>query len=165
MFLVVNGQRREVPPAWQGERLLDVLREAFGLVGAKFGCGVGLCGACTVLLDGEPVRACLLDVAALDGRAVTTVEGLAEGGRLHPVQQAWLDEAVPQCGYCQAGQIVATVALLKREPRPDAAAVDAALAGHLCRCGTAARVRKAVQRAAIAASAATATTAAGRAGS
>jgi isoquinoline 1-oxidoreductase alpha subunit len=148
MFLVVNGQRRAVPPAWQGERLLDVLREALGLVGAKFGCGVGLCGACAVLLDGEPVRACLLDVAALDGRAVTTVEGLAAGDRLHPVQQAWLDGSVPQCGYCQAGQIVATVALLARQQRPDAAAVDAALAGHLCRCGTAARVRQAVQRAA-----------------
>jgi isoquinoline 1-oxidoreductase alpha subunit len=104
-----------------------------------------------VLLDGAPVRACLTPASAAVGRRVTTIEGLAQGGRLHPVQQAWVDEAVPQCGYCQAGQIVATVALLARTPRPDEAQIDAALAGHLCRCGTQQQVRRAIHRAAGAA--------------
>ncbi|WP_228026984.1 (2Fe-2S)-binding protein [Pseudaquabacterium pictum] len=148
MHLLVNGQPREIPSDWQAERLLDVLREPLGLVGAKFGCGAGQCGACTVLVDGTPQRSCLLPADSLAGRAITTVEGLAEGGRLHPVQQAWLDEAVPQCGYCQAGQIVSVVALLRRLPQPADADIDAALAGHLCRCGTQQRVRRAVRRAA-----------------
>ena len=148
MRLKVNGRDAAVPPDWRDESLLDVLREALGLVGAKYGCGVGLCGACTVLVDGEPARACLLRAAEVGEREVTTVEGLARGDRLHPVQQAWLDEAVPQCGYCQAGQIVATVALLRRVPRPTDAQVDEALAGQLCRCGTHARIRRAVRRAA-----------------
>lgn len=148
MELLVNGARRAVPPAWQHDSLLQVLREACGLVGAKFGCGAGLCGACTVLIDGEPVRSCVVPVSAVNGRAVTTVEGLAAAdGTLHPVQQAWLAEAVPQCGYCQAGHIVATVALLRRTPQPSPAEIDAALAGHLCRCGTQQRIRRAVMRA------------------
>jgi isoquinoline 1-oxidoreductase subunit alpha len=150
MQLLVNEQRREVPDAWQDESLLWVLREVLALVGCKYGCGQGQCGACTVLVDGEPQRACLLPARSVQGRRIATVEGLASAGVLHPVQQAWLDEAVPQCGYCQAGQILATVALLRRQPRPDAAAVDAALAGHLCRCGTQPRVRRAVERAAAA---------------
>jgi isoquinoline 1-oxidoreductase subunit alpha len=101
MELKVNGALRSVPQEWQQDSLLHVLREAFGLVGAKFGCGVGHCGACTVLIDGAATRSCVLPVAAAAGRDVITIEGLApEGGRLHPVQQAWLDEAVPQCGYC-----------------------------------------------------------------
>lgn len=144
MKLRVNGQVREVPEAWHDESLLQVLREALGLVGAKWGCGAGLCGACTVLLDGEPVRACITPVAAVAGRAVETVEGLAPGGRLHPVQQQWLDAALPQCGYCQSGQIMATVALLRRVPRPTVGQIDEALSGHLCRCGTQPRVRAAV---------------------
>lgn len=148
MTIDLNGRPTDVAPPWSGESLLHWLREAQGLVGAKFGCGVGQCGACTVLLDGEPVRSCLLRAGDLQGRAVTTVEGLAGPGGLHPVQQAWLDANVPQCGYCQAGQIVATVALLRRLPRPADADVDAALSGHLCRCGTATRVRAAVHRAA-----------------
>lgn len=143
----VNGERREVPPEWREDRVLFVLREAFGLVGAKYGCGAGQCGACTVLLDGEPVRSCVLPAAAVGTREITTVEGLARGGRLHPVQQAWLDEQVAQCGYCQAGQIVSAVALLRRTPRPDAAAVESAMDGHLCRCGTQQRVRAAIARA------------------
>jgi isoquinoline 1-oxidoreductase alpha subunit len=146
--LLVNGQPHAIPPDWQDERLLDLLREHLGLVGAKYGCGAGQCGACTVLVDGQPQRSCLLPVAGLAGRAITTVEGLADGGRLHPVQQAWLDECVPQCGYCQAGQIVSAVALLRRQAQPGDADIDAALAGHLCRCGTQQRVRRAVRRAA-----------------
>lgn len=148
MQLFVNDQRHEVAAGWRDESLLWVLREALGLVGCKYGCGQGQCGACTVLVDGEPQRACLLPVRSAEGRRITTIEGLATAGALHPVQQAWVDEAVPQCGYCQSGQILATVALLRRQPRPDAAAIDAALSGHLCRCGTQPRVRRAVERAA-----------------
>lgn len=148
MDLLINGQPRPVPPGWEDETLLHLLREAYGLVGAKYGCGAGQCGACTVLVDDAPQRSCLLSAAALAGRRITTVEGLAEDGRLHPVQQAWLDEQVAQCGYCQAGQIVAAVALLRRVPRPAPADIDAALAGHLCRCGTQQRIRAAVRRAA-----------------
>lgn len=148
MRLTVNDQWHEVAAAWHDDSLLWVLREALGLVGCKHGCGQGQCGACTVLVDGEPVRACLLPVRSAEGRRITTIEGLAAAGALHPVQQAWVDEAVPQCGYCQSGQILATVALLRRQPQPDAAAIDAALSGHLCRCGTQPRVRRAVARAA-----------------
>jgi isoquinoline 1-oxidoreductase alpha subunit len=148
MNLTINGQVRAVPAGWQDETLLAVLREALGLVGAKFGCGVGQCGACTVLVDGAPVRSCTLPVAAAAGRAVLTIEGLAVGQALHPVQAAWLEESVPQCGYCQAGQMMGTVALLQRVPRPTDAQIDAALGGHLCRCGTQQRIRRAVKRAA-----------------
>lgn len=149
MELNVNERRLPIAPEWQDERLLWVLREHLGLVGSKHGCGVGQCGACTVLLDGAPQRSCLLPVQAAVGRRITTIEGLAAAdGGLHPVQQAWLDRRVPQCGYCQAGQIVATVALLREHPRPSDAQIDAALAGHLCRCGTQQRVRAAVHAAA-----------------
>jgi len=150
MQLSVNGQLHDIPAEWQQDTLLAVLREHLGLVGAKFGCGVGLCGACTVLVDGEPQRSCLLPLPVVAGRALTTLEGLSPRGAatLHPVQQAWLDEAVPQCGYCQAGQILTAVALLRRVPKPDAAQVDAAFDGQLCRCGTQQRIRRAVQRAA-----------------
>ncbi len=149
MQLFVNGRTMPLPPQWQHDTLLDALRDGLGLVGTKFGCGAGLCGACTVRLDGEPVRSCQLRVADVTGRRIDTIECLAgPDGRLHPVQQAWLDEAVPQCGFCQAGQIVACVALLERVPKPTPADVDAALAGHLCRCGTQHRARRAVLRAA-----------------
>jgi isoquinoline 1-oxidoreductase alpha subunit len=161
MELEVNGRMRQVDAAWRDDTLLAVLREAFGLVGAKYGCGTAMCGACTVLVEGTPQRACVLPVAAVAGLRVTTVEGLARGDALHPVQQAWLDESVPQCGYCQAGQIVAAVALLRATPRPSDAQVDAALAGHLCRCGTQQRVRRAVRRAADASASASAGTDAG----
>lgn len=149
MQLNVNGTRLDVPPEWREDSLLHVLREPLGLVGSKFGCGVGLCGACTVLLNGEAVRSCTLPVQSVGTAEVTTIEGLAgSGGALHPVQQAWLAEAVPQCGYCQAGQIMGTVALLRRTPRPNDREIDEALAGHLCRCGTQQRIRLAVKRAA-----------------
>jgi len=148
MNLDVNGRIHAVPAEWQDETLLNVLREQLGLVGAKFGCGVGQCGACTVLVDDAPARSCSLPVAALAGRAVITIEGLASQTALHPVQAAWLEESVPQCGYCQAGQVMGTVALLKRIPLPTDAQIDEALAGHLCRCGTQQRIRRAVKRAA-----------------
>ncbi|MBL8385132.1 MAG: (2Fe-2S)-binding protein [Burkholderiales bacterium] len=149
MLLNVNGVVAEIPRAWQEESLLSVLREHLGLVGTKYGCGVGVCGACTVHVGGEARRSCLTPVAACAGAPVVTIEGLAgPGGALHPVQAAWLAEAVPQCGYCQAGQIMSTVALLRRNPAPDDAAIDAALAGNLCRCGTHQRIRRAVRRAA-----------------
>ena len=148
MQLKVNGEDRAVPDAWRDDTLLTVLREALGLVGAKFGCGVGQCGACTVLIGEVATRSCLVKAAAVAERPITTIEGLARGERLHPLQQAWLDGAVAQCGYCQAGQIMSAVALLKRVPQPTDADIDAALAGNLCRCGTYPRIRQAVRRAA-----------------
>ena len=149
MQIQVNHSVREVPPDWQDESLLVVLREALGLTGTRFGCGAGQCGACTVLIDGQPRRACLTPVVAVGASRVETIEGLAApGGDLHPVQQAWLDQATPQCGYCQSGQIMATVALLRQRPSPNAADIDAALSGNLCRCGTQQRIRASVLRAA-----------------
>lgn len=148
MKLDVNGQSMPIPPEWHDETLLQVLREPLGLTGAKFGCGVGLCGACTVLVDGMLVRSCMLPVREVGTRAVLTIEGLASGDHLHPVQAAWLEASVPQCGYCQAGQIMTTVALLRSLPRPSESQIDEALAGNRCRCGTQQRIRHAVQRAA-----------------
>jgi isoquinoline 1-oxidoreductase subunit alpha len=148
VLLNVNGLSLKVPAEWQGESLLEVLREPLGLVGTKFGCGAGLCGACTVLIDGQAARSCMWRVRNVGAAAVTTIEGLGTAGTLHPVQQAWLDAAVPQCGYCQAGQIMSTVALLRHTPRPDDRQIDSALAGNLCRCGTQQRIRQAVKRAA-----------------
>lgn len=146
MQLWVNKKAVEVPSQWREETLLQVLRESLGLVGTKFGCGAGLCGACTVLMDGEPVRSCLMPVSAATGKDIQTVEGLAPQGQLHPVQQTWLNAGIPQCGYCQSGQILATVALLRRSPRPTTQQIDQALVGHLCRCGTQPRVRQAIEQ-------------------
>ena len=126
--------------------LLWWLRDHAGLTGAKYGCGVGACGACTVLVDGTAMRSCVMPVSALAGREVTTIEGLARGGELHPVQKAWIEEDVAQCGYCQAGQILAAVDLLKRTPKPTD--VDIAAVSNLCRCGTYPRIRRAIRRAA-----------------
>jgi len=126
--------------------LLWYLRDHARLTGTKFGCGIGYCGACTVHMDGAATRSCVTPMSQVAGRAVTTIEGLARGGRLHPVQQAWIDEDVPQCGYCQAGQIMAAVDLLARKPQPSEA--DLAALTNLCRCGTYPRIRKAIRRAA-----------------
>lgn len=143
MDLHINGRRHSVAPEWRDESLLQVLREHLGLVGTKFGCGQGQCGACTVLLDGTAVRSCLLPVASVGALPVTTVEGLAAAdGKLHPLQQAWLDHQVPQCGYCQAGQLMCAAGLLRRAPRPTEQQIDDAMGGNLCRCGTQHRIRQ-----------------------
>ena len=127
--------------------LLWVLRDELDIKGPKYGCGIGQCGACTVHVDGEPARSCTLPIAKLAGRRVVTIEGLAPGERLHPVQQAWIDHQVPQCGYCQGGQILAAVALLRKYPQPTDRQIDEAMT-NLCRCGTYARVRAAIHAAA-----------------
>ena len=146
-MFTLNGETQDLPPDWQEETLLNLLREHFGLKGAKFGCGVGLCGACTVIVDGEAVRSCTYPAGALENADIRTIEGLATGDALHPVQSAWLEEAVPQCGYCQAGQIMSAVALLEQVPAPSDEEITDAMNGNLCRCGTYARIRKAIQRA------------------
>ncbi len=143
MKLLVNGSTRsaESPP---DKPLLWVLREDLGLTGTKYGCGIGRCGACTVHLDGVAVPSCVLPVAAAEGLAVTTIEGVADGGRIAQVQQAWLDHGVSQCGYCQPGMIMGTLALLRESPSPSAEAAAARL-NVLCRCGTYPRVLKALR--------------------
>jgi isoquinoline 1-oxidoreductase subunit alpha len=129
--------------------LLWVLRDSLGLVGTKFGCGMALCGACTVHADGDPIRSCSTPVSAVSGKVITTIEGLAPGpGTLHPLQQAWIEHDVPQCGYCQAGQLMSAAALLAHTPKPTDADIDNAMAGNICRCGTYQRVRAAIHSAA-----------------
>jgi isoquinoline 1-oxidoreductase alpha subunit len=127
--------------------LLWVLRDTLSLTGTKFGCGMSLCGACTVHVDGEAVRSCVTNVGSLQGRRVTTIEGLSPD-RGHPLQQAWIAEQVPQCGYCQSGMLMTAAALLARKPKPSDADIDDALGTHICRCGTYQRIRRAVHRAA-----------------
>jgi isoquinoline 1-oxidoreductase alpha subunit len=127
--------------------LLWVLRDELDIRGPKYGCGIGQCGACTVLVDGDPVRSCVLPISEAAGKRLVTIEGLAQGGRLHPVQQAWIDQQVPQCGYCQGGQILAAVALLRKTPDPSDKEIDEAMT-NLCRCGTYARIRSAIHAAA-----------------
>lgn len=149
MDLTVNGQRRSLPeiasdPAMP---LLWALRDGLQLTGTKFGCGVGACGACTVHLDGQPVRACVTPLGACAGKPVTTIEGLARGDAPHALQLAWLAEQVPQCGYCQSGMLMAAAALLARHRDPSDADIDAAMT-NLCRCGTYPRVRAAIRQAA-----------------
>ena len=144
--LNVNGIPRPVDLAAETP-LLWALRDTLALTGTKFGCGLGACGACTVLLDGVAVRSCQVDVRDVKGRKITTIEGLSPDGT-HPVQRAWIADEVPQCGYCQSGQIVAAAALLARKPRPTDADIDDAMGGILCRCGTYDRIRRAIHRAA-----------------
>jgi isoquinoline 1-oxidoreductase alpha subunit len=140
---VVNAELEESTP------LLWVLRDELGLVGTKFGCGGGFCGACTVHVNGEPARSCQLRAVDVAGMAITTIEGLASAdGTLHPLQQAWLEHDVPQCGYCQAGQLMSAAALLKKKANPSDADIDSAMAGNLCRCGTYQRIRAAIHTAA-----------------
>lgn len=137
----------DVPPDMP---LLWVLRDILNLKGAKFGCGIGRCGACTVLLDGQAIRSCMTEVGSVGDERITTIEGLSPDG-LHPVQVAWEALDVPQCGYCQSGQILSAASLLKRTPNPTDSDIDAAMSGNLCRCGTYARIRQAIHEAAEAA--------------
>lgn len=147
MTFNINGKSRavDVDPAMP---MLWVLRDVIGLTGTKFGCGIGQCGACTILLDGKAVRACQTPASAAGNKRITTIEGLATTSKRHAVQQAWIDEDVPQCGYCQPGMIMTTVALLADKPKPTDADIDRTLGRHICRCGTYQRIRKAVHRAA-----------------
>ncbi|MEP5729315.1 MAG: (2Fe-2S)-binding protein [Sulfitobacter sp.] len=149
MQLVINGSPVTVPEELQDVTLLDFLRDFAGLTGTKFGCGIGPCGACTVHLDGEATRSCQTYVSELDDAQITTIEGLAQtfsGEGLHPVQQAWVAEGVPQCGYCQAGQIMTASALLRRVPDPTEEEIRDEMSGNLCRCGTYGRIRQAIAR-------------------
>jgi isoquinoline 1-oxidoreductase alpha subunit len=142
----VNGRRLALD-APADMPLLWVLRDRLGLTGTKYGCGVGQCGACTVHQDGRAVRSCRIALASAAGHAITTIEGLAQGSR-HPCQQAWIDEDVAQCGYCQPGMLMEAAALLRANPSPSDADIDRAFGGHICRCGTYGRLRAAVRRAA-----------------
>ncbi|MCO5071398.1 MAG: (2Fe-2S)-binding protein [Rhizobiaceae bacterium] len=146
MRLTVNGRPVEIE-ADPEMPLLWALRDIAGILGPKFGCGIAACGACTVHVDGTPVRSCALPLGQVNG-AVTTIEGIASEDRLHPVQQAWLEEQVAQCGYCQAGQIMTAVALLDEIPEPTDQDIDNAMGGNLCRCGTYPKIRAAIHKAA-----------------
>ena len=146
--LNVNGRSIEVDVDPQTP-LLWVLRDTVGLTGTKYGCGMALCGACTVHLDGEPIRSCVTPVSAIGDQKITTLEGLSKD-RSHPVQQAWMEIDVPQCGYCQSGQIMSAAALLAKTPKPTDADIDAAMAGNICRCGAYQRIRAAIKVAAAA---------------
>jgi isoquinoline 1-oxidoreductase subunit alpha len=140
--LSVNGKSYEVDVE-PDTPLLWVLRDTIGLTGTKYGCGIAQCGACTVHIDGVPTRSCQVPVGSLDAKEVTTIEALAQSGKLHPVQQAWVDFDVPQCGYCQSGMIMTVVALLTQKPKPTDADIDAAIT-NICRCGTYQRIRAAI---------------------
>lgn len=144
--LNVNGSSYDVDDDPETP-LLWVLRDRIGLTGTKFGCGIAQCGACTVHIDGEAVRSCSITVADSVGSEITTIEGLS-GDNSHPLQRAWIEHTVPQCGYCQSGQIMSAAALLKQIPNPSDSEIDAAMAGNLCRCGTYQRIRRAIRRAA-----------------
>ena len=155
--LSINGQSRDldVDPSTP---LLWVIRDYAGLTGTKFGCGIAQCGTCTIHIDGRPVRSCVVPASVAAGRQITTIEGLSAGkDALHPVQQAWIDEQVPQCGYCHSGQIMAAAALLADTPSPTDADIDEAMSGVVCRCGTYPRIRKGIKRAAAAMAGARAT--------
>lgn len=151
--LRVNGETRQIDVD-PGTPLLWVIRENLGLTGTKFGCGRAQCGACTVHLDGRPVRACVTPVQSADDKEITTIEGISgNNGDLHPVQVAWIEEQVPQCGYCQSGQIMSAVALLAANPEPSDAEIASAMRGNICRCGTYPRIQRGIKRAAALATA------------
>lgn len=145
--VTVNGAQHDLDVD-ESMPLLWALRDILGLVGTKYGCGIAMCGACTVHVDGSPVRSCVVRVADVVGKSVRTIEGLADGKRLHPLQQAWINLDVAQCGYCQAGQIMSAAALLQENPSPTDADIDAAMEGNYCRCGTYNRIRQAIHAAA-----------------
>ena len=144
--LKINGEKKQVDVA-PDTPMLWVLRDSLDLVGTKYGCGVAMCGACTIHLDGNAVRACQVPVSAAEGKSITTIEGLSENAD-HPVQKAWLEIDVPQCGYCQAGQIMNAVALLDKNPNPSDEEIEAVMAGNICRCGTYTRIKEAIKVAA-----------------
>ena len=144
--LNINGRNMSVEAA-NDTPLLWVVREQLKLTGTKFGCGIAQCGACTVHIDGEPTRSCSIQISDVTGKAVMTIEGLSPNGS-HPLQKAWVAEQVPQCGYCQSGQIMSAVALLSKKPKPTDSDIDDAMSGNICRCGTYQRIRKAIHRAA-----------------
>ena len=147
MRLTVNGKSQDYNDD-PDMPLLWYLRDGLRLTGTRFGCGAGLCGACTVHVNGQAVRSCQTRMGTLESKTVLTIDALAEGGTLHPVQRAWIQHDVPQCGYCQSGQIMSAVALLKTTPNPTDAQIDAAMAGNICRCGTYQRIRAAIKKAA-----------------
>jgi aerobic-type carbon monoxide dehydrogenase small subunit (CoxS/CutS family) len=144
--IIVNGKKHQVDVD-SDTPLLWTLRENLGLTGTKFGCGIAQCGACTVHVDGQPIRSCITPIGSVKGKRITTIEGLSANGS-HPLQKAWIAEEVPQCGYCQSGQIMSAAALLSAKPKPSDADIDAALSGNICRCGTYQRIRRAIHRAA-----------------
>ncbi len=146
MKLKVNGEERDVDVP-EDVPLLWVLREELGLLGTKFGCGRALCGACTVHVDGAARRSCVVAVGDVVGQAITTIEGLGDEASLHPLQEAWIEHNVPQCGYCQPGQLMMAAALVRKHPQPTDAQIDAVMSGSLCRCGTYPRIRKAIHAA------------------
>ncbi|MFT4941646.1 MAG: isoquinoline 1-oxidoreductase alpha subunit [Paraglaciecola sp.] len=146
--LKVNDQMQQIDVE-ADTPLLWVIREQLNLIGTKFGCGMAQCGACTVHLNGQPIRSCVTPISAVAGQAITTIEGIADdSGNLTKVQQAWIDEQVPQCGYCQSGQIMSAVALLESNPNPSDSDIDAAMSGNVCRCGMYGRIKKAIKNAA-----------------
>ena len=145
LSVTINGEEQDAPEP--GRNLLSFLRFDLGLTGSKYGCGEGLCGACTVLVDGQPLRACMATVSSVAGGTLTTIEGLAQNGELHPVQQAFVDESAMQCGYCIPGFIMTAVGLLDRDASPSSAQIREALAENMCRCGTYMRIQRAVERA------------------
>ncbi|MFN7027072.1 MAG: (2Fe-2S)-binding protein [Pseudorhizobium sp.] len=147
MHITLNRQSVEIPPELAEEPLLFVLRDHFGLNGPRFGCGVGSCGACTIIIDGEAQRSCVYPASLAHAREVLTLEGLAIDGSMHPVQMAWVEESVPQCGYCQNGQIMTAYWILTARPDAETAEVEVAMDGILCRCGTQSRIRKAIAKA------------------
>lgn len=147
MRIVLNGRAATVPDDLADEPLLFVLRDQFGLNGPKFGCGVGSCGACTVIIDGEAQRSCLLPVGSLEEKCILTLEGLSADGKLHSIQECWITESVPQCGYCQNGQIMTAYALLSTQPEAGRDEIAEAMDGVLCRCGTHVRICRAIIRA------------------
>jgi len=146
--ITLNGEERQITDLEPDTPLLWVLRDHLNLVGTKFGCGIAQCGSCTVHMNGSPTRSCIIPISAADGATVTTIEGLADDGNLHPLQKAWIDLDVPQCGYCQAGQIMSAAALLDKNPNPTDDDIDTAMAGNICRCATYGRIRAAIHKAA-----------------
>jgi len=150
MKLSVNNQEHTIETDWQEETLLMVLREHLGLTGTRFSCGIGQCGACVVHINGSPATSCLIPVKQVENANILTIEGISdENGSLHPLQQAWIEERVPQCGYCQSGQIMQALALLEEKPDPNNADIVEAMHEILCRCGTYDRIKKSIKRAAI----------------